>query len=483
MKRRALLHLDADGLSIWTLRRERLQALADFPNTAAGHLGFADFLAGRPSERYALLVDLPEETLQPIEIPRLGRRDRATLLARRLARHFPDTPLRAALPLGRDAAAPGSEQILLLALAAPSRVSPWLTQLAQAGIALGRLQTASQLAGPLLSRLGATAATALLVVCHRRGFRITALAAGHPRFSRLVANGAEPPAAAIAGEAGRLHRYLLDQRLHAPGQVLPAVVVAPAPLLAELAGRWPAAGQLALQPVDLASAAAGVGLATPTGEADSRAIQLQLLASCPPAVGIPTGAGPGRLPAAGLGRLLLAGGGAALAGALGFAAWQLQAAGLARDEARRLDSERVGLESRHPTGDPASPAQPIDAENLRRFSAIRATVARLQYQPGPAYLRLSRVLDRQPAIEIERIDWKILPAPGATADPLLRPIESTTLYGRLRAAPADFAAFVAALRADPAVALSIRQPPDETGQARGIPSPEFVVELQRSLAR
>lgn len=481
MKRRRLLHLDGEGLSAWTSRRGRLQALAHFSDDAGGHARFADFLADGRGERYALLVDLPEETLQPIEIPRLGRRDRATLIARRLARQFPDTPLRCAIPLARNAALPGSEKLMLLALAAPWRVAPWLATLAQAGIDLRRLHTASQLAGPLLARFVPNAPTALLVACDRRGFRITALAAGHPRFSRRVANDA--PAAAIADEAGRLHRYLLDQRLHAHGRTLPVVVIAPATLLAELAGQWPDEGEFALHPVELAAAAAGVGLAAAAGETDCGAIQLQLLASSPPAAGIRIDSGQRKLATAWFGRLLLAAGGAALAGALGLAAWQLHATGLAGDEARRLDAERVQIDALLTAARREQPALAIDAASLRRLSDIRATIGRLQHQPGAAYLRLSHVLDRQPAIEIERIDWKILPPAASTAEAPRQPIESTTLYGRLREAPAGFAAFVTALRADPSIALSIRQAPGVDAGERDVPLPEFVVELRRSLPR
>lgn len=479
MKRRCLLHLDSDGLSAWAWRHGRLQALGQFPDDPGGHAGFANLLANHAGERLALLVDLPEETLQTIEIPRLGRRDRTTLIARRLARTFPDTPWRGAISLGRDSSAPGSEQILLLALSAPWRLAPWLAQLTEAGIDLARLQTASQFAGPLLSRLGAQPATALLVICHRHGFRITGLAAGHPRFSRWVVNDGASPAAAIAGEAGRLHRYLREQRLHAHGQPLPVCVIAPAPLLAELAGHWPSGGELALQPLELSTAAARIGLSAAAGEIDSRAIELQLLASRPPAAGIPIGTEQRRLSPARLGRLLIVAGGVALAGALAFAGWQLQATAQAWDDVRRLDEERARLSARHAAVRQNQPLSSIDATELRRLSDTRTAISRLQHQPGPAYHRLSRVLDRQPAVEIERIDWKILPPPGSTAELPAYPGESTTVYGRLRDAPAEFTPFILALRADPTVEVLIRQAPGT--RAGNLSSPEFVVELKRSL--
>lgn len=475
MRQRCLLHLDSDGLSAWASQHGRLQALGRFPDDPGGHAGFAQFLAGHGGERFALLADLPEETLQSIEIPRLGRRDRATLIARRLARSFPDTPWRCAISLGRDRATPGSEQILLLALSAPRRLAPWLALLAQAEIGVARLQTASQFAAPLLKRLGRQATTALLVACHDHAFRITGLAAGHPRFSRQVPSDGASAAAAVAGEAGRLHRYLLEQRLHAHGQPLPVYVMAPAPLLAELAGHWPSGGELALQPLEFTASAARLGLSA--DEIDSRTIELHLLAHSPPAEGIPIAAR--RPSAAGFGRLLIAGGTAALAGALVFAGGQWQTSAEAWDEARRLDEERANLMIQHAAAQREQLPPPIDAASLRRLSETRAAISRLQHQPGPAYHRLGRALERLPAIEIERIDWKILPPSASTAEPPAQPSESTTVFGRLRDTPAEFAQFILALRADPGLELLIRQAP---GPQSGIPwSPEFVVELKRIL--
>lgn len=474
MKRRLLLHLDSEELSAWAWQPGRLQALGRFPDETGGHSRFADFLAGRGGERFALLVDLPEETLQTIEIPHLGRRDRAALIARRLARSFPDTPLRTAISLGRNRAAPGSEQILLLALSAPARLTPWLEQLAQAGIGLTRLQTASQFAAPLLAHLGCQATSALLVVCHRHGFRITGLAAGHPSFSRRAASDGASTAAAIAGEAGRLHRYLREQRLHPHDRPLPVYVVAPAALLAELAGDWPSDGELSLQALELATTAARIGLGT--GEIDSRAIELQLLANHPPAEGIPIAARRRGLSAAGFERLLLTGCRAALAGALAYAGWQWQATAQVRDEARRLDDERSSLSARLTAARRDQPPSPIDAASLRRLNETRGAIARLQHQPGPAYRRLSHVLDRHPAVEIERIDWKILPPSGSTAEHPAHPSEATTVYGRLRETPSEFAQFIAALRADPTLELLTRQAPDAQAGA------EFVVELKRNLS-
>lgn len=464
MKRRCLLHLDADGLSAWNWRRDRLQALAHFANDAGGHAAFADFLAARRDERLMLFADLADESLQPIEIPRLSRGDRNALLARRLARHFPDTPLRCALPAGRHAATPGSEQIQLLALAAPWRLTPWLARLTESGCELRRLHTASQLAGPLVKRLDPTAANALLIVCQSGRFRITGLASGYPRFSRQAS--AEAPAT-ILGEAMRLERYLVEQRLHADGQPLPVFVIAPAAQLAELAEQWPAGGRLVLRATDPATAAARVGLAAPPEPVDARAILLQLLASAPPAQAISLGAAVGR--ARSSGRRLLAGAAAILVAALGFAAWQVNIARLARDEARHLDHERQRIEARRVGEHPLPPSLPVDAASLHRLSEARQAIARQQHQPGPAYQRLSQLLDRQPAIAIDRIDWKILPPTASTA---AAAVEATTLYGRLRATPAAFAAFIASLRGDPEQELQIRQLPDDG---------EFVVELQRKL--
>lgn len=476
MKRRILLHLASEELTAWIWQPDRLQMLDRFPDEASGHARFADFLAAHGGERFALMVDRPEETLQSIEIPRLGRRDRAALIARRLTRNFPDTALRSALPLGRKRTAPGSEQILLLALATPGRLKPWLERLAQAGIDLAHLQTASQFAAPLLARLGTPATTALLVICHRHGFRITGLGAGHPRFTRWVVNDATSPAISITSEAGRLQHYLQEQRLHPYGQPLPVCVIAPASLLTELASRWPDSGELALQPFALPIAAARVGL--PAVEIDSRAIELQLLGSHPAAEGIRIGSQPRRLSTDSIGHLLIAGGGVALAGAIAFSSGQLYAIAKEREAAHHLNEERGQLAARRAALPPTSPAPSLDAVSLQRLSETRSEISRLKYQPGPAYHWLSHILDRLPTIMVERIDWKILPPSGATAALSAPANESTTVYGRLGDPPDGFTRFILALRADPAMAVAIHQVPAPHAATS---SPTFVVEAKRSL--
>lgn len=461
MRRGILLRLDDDGLSAWSWRPRRLQALADFPDDARGHAAFADFLAQRRGESYALLADLADEMLQTVEIPRLGRRDRAALIARRLARHFPETPLRCATPAGRAPAGGDSEILLLHALPSPQRLAPWLTALA--GIDLGRLHTAGQFAAPLLAQLAPGEATALLVVCHARRLRITCLAAGHPRFSRLLPQRDDLPGA-IADEAERLLRYLLEQRLHQRGRPLPVCVLAPAALLAELSRRWPAGGELALRPV---------------AAADSRAFELQLLARRPPPTGIPLGH-PRRMPiAAWLDRLLVAGGATALAGALAFAGSRLQLARQMDAETRDFNGERAQLAARLAMVPAISAAPPLDAAGLRRLDEVRARLERRRQAPAPAFHRLSRLLDTLPAIGIERLDWKIQPVPGTSGDGTAPLFESLTVHGRQHGTREDFAELLAGLRRDPGATLSILRTPDTDGNP---PSAAFTVEIRGNLA-
>lgn len=457
MPSRILLRLDDDGLSAWSWQRKRLLALAEFADDPTGHLAFAALLARHRGAWLSLLADLADETLLSIEIPRLGRRDRAALLARRLAQHFPDTPLRCAGPAGRTAA--GGEILALHAIASPQRLAPWLAAIVDAGCELTRLHTAGQLAGPLLAQHIPGQRAALLIVCHARRFRISALVAGTPTFSRLRPYG-EQAVATLASEAEGLRDYLLGRLPHLTEQILPVVVIAPTALLEELAGHWPGGGRLALHPI----------------AADGRTLELQMLAGRPPRSGMLLAGPPQGCVAAHLDRLLLIGGSVALAAALAFAGERQAHADRLAAETRALIDEGAQLGARRPSEAAASP--PMSAATLKELGTTLGELANRRQLPGPSWRRLAHFLERQPTVAVARLDWKILPAPGMTAENLPPAVETLTLFGRLDGPPEEFAALLAALRADPLAELTVVQTPTHDG---GATDGEFALEIRRRL--
>ncbi len=164
----------------------------------------------RLGERIHVIVDTSFESLKVFELPRVFGADRAALLTRRLGEQFPDTPLRAAVPLDAN---------------------PFAAVRAHLGVAIGEEEwietaiTAWQQAGAILVGLwplglGLFAAVRkrkpapfeVLVARCDAAFRLLFLVQGRPVLMRRI----ECDAAQLGEEIFRSRRYLTTQRLLAP---------------------------------------------------------------------------------------------------------------------------------------------------------------------------------------------------------------------------------------------------------------------------
>ncbi|HXF47408.1 MAG TPA: hypothetical protein VNK91_14950, partial [Burkholderiaceae bacterium] len=84
--------------------------------SAAGEIAVGEAAAAAPA---IVVADFAEEAYLPVQLPPAGWRDRAPLLARRLAQEFSDTPYRLALALPRAAVPNGYTHVLAALPGAP----------------------------------------------------------------------------------------------------------------------------------------------------------------------------------------------------------------------------------------------------------------------------------------------------------------------------------------------------------------------------
>lgn len=96
-----------------------------FPDSDAGFGEFEEYIAAHPADSALILVDVIEEVFAQDAIPKLGRRDLRSLLARRLNRKYPRTPYRLAV-VARKPAADGSFGATLSAISNHELVDPWV---------------------------------------------------------------------------------------------------------------------------------------------------------------------------------------------------------------------------------------------------------------------------------------------------------------------------------------------------------------------
>ncbi len=169
---------------------------------------FARWVAARPrGSRFRVLVDLGEEAYETEVLPRVRGADRRALIARRLAQWFPQ-PIWARAdtlpdkPRQRGAA---TECVLFSGLTRPERIDPWIDALQSAH---ARIECTIPVSALLAACDGL--ADGLLVSFSRAGMRVTLIAEGRARLSRLVEDypsGAAAQNAEWLLEIARTARY------------------------------------------------------------------------------------------------------------------------------------------------------------------------------------------------------------------------------------------------------------------------------------
>lgn len=267
MRREALLlTVTPLGLVACIEHGDGIQFLAAF--MPGEEVGFASWLARRPpDEPCRVLVDLPDETYEIEDLPRVRGGDRRALFARRLAHWFPEPRFARASALGAPPdGRKGFERVLFTGLERGAELLPWLDRLAADGrhpqllVSASTLLPRLPLPGARQRRHGKAPPRPRLLAAHgRAGLRIALLAGEHTLFSRLVRGHAESltDPQALAAELERTRDYLLAQHRIAADAPLDRVVVdLPPPTGTEHA---------ALPPVGVVAAdiLAGYGAPTP----------------------------------------------------------------------------------------------------------------------------------------------------------------------------------------------------------------------------
>lgn len=495
-----LLYLNTHHLSVFAWQSGRLQPEGVFAGDDEGLGQFAAYLADHRGSQFSLIANVAEESHVQELIPFLRGNDRQALIARRIGQHFQGTSLAAVTSLGYEKTQRKNERVLLSALTNPAHFAPWLQAIAQAEAPLAGIYTVAQLGGLLLKKIGQPSARCLLLTLQDQSIRESYLVDGQTHFSRmapLTDSSIAGIARSFAAEAGKLHQYLIGQRLIGRDDTLPVLIVAHPLSIPAVENACPEHGQLAFTIIDSHAAAALLKLHTLPEDNRSELLFLHLLATAPPGQQFAGEAPRHHYRLAQIRHGLIAAGLVALLGGALFAAKNVVDAHTLREEASRLKAEEADLAHRYQEISATFPQLGIDNDSLRRLTGRYGELLRLQRQPGPAYAQVSRVLDRMPAIVLEGIDWKNgqnLPSTVAFA---ADSPEITTVRASIRLERADtrqilavFEQFVEALKAEPGVTVKVLQRPfdvesgtalrggdgiDEVAQPR-----PFAIEITRS---
>lgn len=165
-----------------------------------------------PPERpvlYRLVVDLAEESVQTVTLPRMFGADYTAFLGRRLAEIYPDTRLRAARAFDRNPFA--SRRHVFLAIGAEDRIQTrWQALERQGATLIGLWPLVAGLAA-LGQRLPASP-LAILAVRFGGAFRLVFFSHRAPLLVRRIRN----ERSILPEEITRTQRYLISQRMIPP---------------------------------------------------------------------------------------------------------------------------------------------------------------------------------------------------------------------------------------------------------------------------
>lgn len=406
MFRTQLFYLSSEQLCAYDCRSGVLSEGVCFPADAAGVAAFEAHLEGRAGRPAYLLTDLIEEDFQRQSLPHVGGRAGRGLLQRRLGQLYRDTPYRKATIQGRDEDGRRDDQVLFCALTNPSLLQPWVEALARLKIPLAGIYSSSLLSAGLVSALALQHTHTLLVTYQSGGLRQSYFQHGQLRFSRLTAAiDRDGVAVDVAGETDKTRQFLTSTRMLERGEVLHAVILAPAVQVAALQAQCQNNLETAFHFIHAERAGAKLGLEETPALADQ--LLLTLLARRRPPSHYAMGAQACyyQLWRARLG--LYAGSAVVGAYCLLWLIVNLWAIAEASRAGATLRAEAQSYQGRYRAIMDSLPPQVEKTQNMKAAVLIEALLA--QHAPGPQAMlgMLSAALERAPQINLLQLDWKV----------------------------------------------------------------------------
>ncbi|MET3131378.1 hypothetical protein AAKU55_001640 [Oxalobacteraceae bacterium GrIS 1.11] len=407
-----LFYLTSDLLCVYQWQQGRLSAGRGFANDAAGLAAFARYLAGRANTPAYLLTDLIEEEFQRLAVPHVGGKAGQQLLRRRLSQLYRDSPYCTAVVQGRDSEGRRDDQVLFCALTNAALLQPWMEALEQGKIALAGMYSTSLLSALLVDKLAITQQHLLLVTQQSGGWRQSYFQHGQLRFSRLtVAIDRDGLPVRVAGETDKTQQFLTSTRLLERGQVLHAVILAPATQVARLQQECRSGPETAFRFITMERACSKVGLEQVPALSDQ--LFLALLGRRLPPSHYSLG------PRALFYQLwrtrigLYAASAAVLAGTvlwLGANLWGIVEAARANDRLR-VDAQQYEL--RYAAIMSSLPPQVDKTRNMKAAVTIERLITQQAPHPLSMMTTLSAALEKVPEINLTQLDWKVS-LPGAS---------------------------------------------------------------------
>ena len=184
---RHFLYLTNSRLVSIATRGKHIALRREFAASGTGAAQFEQHLDSLAAAPVHLFTDLADEDFRLDTVPHVGARDREAILARKLAQMFRNTPFRHALVQGRETEGRRDDRVFYTAITNPEVLRPWLDAIERLHAPLAGIYSAAIFSSVMLEELDLLFPHTLLVTFTPGGaMRQTYFRDREIKFSRLT---------------------------------------------------------------------------------------------------------------------------------------------------------------------------------------------------------------------------------------------------------------------------------------------------------
>jgi hypothetical protein len=409
--RKQLFYLTNLELTAFTWQESRLSQVGSFDNDAPGWQRFGEYLADAQTTPSYFVVDLIEEDFQRDTLPHVLGKARRTLLERRLAQLYRDTPFRRAALQGRETEGRKDDRYLFSALTNAELPKPWLEAMLKQAVPLVGIYSLASLSQLLFDKLKLDRRPTLLVSHQSSGLRQSYFHEGYLRFSRLTPlfdHAADRLAETFTSEIAKTRQFLASTRLLARGDQIQIVILANAENLAVLQDGLEDRPDVTHRLIDIEEGQQLLGLGQFDYTRDCNPLYLALLASSRIASHYPLRDQKHFYQLLQIRMALYRLSAAVVLAAVTWASidiWDILAL---RRQADELETGAVVAENRYRAVVNNTPATLVSAHNMKSVVELERMIDENVPSPTSQIAAISKALDILPQIKINKLQWQAM---------------------------------------------------------------------------
>ncbi|OHC65031.1 MAG: hypothetical protein A3H93_01600 [Rhodocyclales bacterium RIFCSPLOWO2_02_FULL_63_24] len=285
MAAKRILLLDGPALTAYYWHSGRIKTEGEFSHEPVGLEALAAYLKKHRSSLFYVLADIAEEGFQLEDLPYVQGADRSALLQRRLSQYYYNTPLSAAISLGRATEGRRDEKLLFAALTRVETFTPWLDTLREAEAILAGVYSVPLVLASCGPQVLGDKDPVLFVSLTRGGVRQSFFDQGKLHFSRLsqlATRSLDEIGRTSAADSAKIFQYLLAQRQIPRGTALRTVILAHAGQIPTLQRFCSNTSDLQFEFADIADMARLQGLKDVPGDSNADNLFIHCLATKTP---------------------------------------------------------------------------------------------------------------------------------------------------------------------------------------------------------